>query len=842
MLKRVITLFILLLLAFNAGYAQLRNFNRGRLSSISSDGIDYTRPKEYEIGGITVSGTNFLDNSALIGLTGLVVGEKIMVPGDKTSRAIKSLWAQELFEDVNLRVTRIQGDLIFFDIALQERSRLSRFSFSGIKKGDADDLREKIKLIKGKIVNENLLNNTTNIIKKFYIEKGYMNVKVDISQRPDSILSNSVMLKIAIDKGSHVRIEKINFTGNANIKERKLQSYLKETKERNWINIFKTSKYLEDKYKEDKLNLLEKYNEKGFRDAQIVKDSLYPVKPNRINIDIKLSEGPKYYFGNITWTGNTKYTSEFLNQILGIQKGDIFNQTELNKRLNANPTGRDVSSLYLDDGYLFFRVVPVESNVYNDTIDLEMRMVEGAQATINRVTVSGNEKTNDKVILRELRTKPGQKFSRSDITRSIRELAQLNYFDQQQLNVNPVPHPETGTVDLEYLVVEKPSDQIELSGGFGAGRVVGTLGVSFNNFSTKNLFSKNWKSYLPTGDGQKLSLRAQSNGLFYQSYSFSFAEPWLGGKKPIYMGLSVYHSIQTNGLKRGEAGRQDINIDGASITVGRRLKIPDDYFQITSTLSLQRYTLNDYGGFVFSKGRSYNFNFTQAISRNSIDQPIYPKSGSVMQFSVQATPPYSLLNGKNYVGAEPTEKYHFIEYHKWKFDASYFVKLIGNLVVNSRMQFGFIGFYNKDIGVSPFERFKLGGDGLMGYDFLRGAEIIALRGYPNNSINPEGVLSSAGNPIFNKFVMELRHPIVNNPSLTVYGLAFLEGGNTWSKFTTYNPFDVKRSVGVGVRVFLPIFGLLGLDYGYGFDEVPGLIRADRSEFHFSISQSLGSGF
>lgn len=810
--------------------------------SSATGGIDYLNPKEYEIGGVTITGTRFLDNSALISISGLIVGDKIMVPGDRTSRAIKNLWAQELFEDVDLKVTRIQGTLIFFEIALVERSRLSRFSFSGIKKSDADDLREKIKLIKGKIVNENLLNNTSNIIKKFYLEKGYMNVKVNIEQKPDSILPNSVMLKINIDKGSHVRIDHINFTGNASIKSIKLKRYLKETKERNPLLIFRTSKYLESNFKDDKLNLINKYNDLGFRDAQILKDTLYKVKENRINIDIDLQEGHKYYFGTITWSGNTKYSSDILTQLLGIKKGDIFNQSELNKRLNANPTGRDVSSLYLDDGYLFFRVTPVETNIYNDTIDLEMRMVEGAQATINRVTVTGNEKTNDRVIIRELRTKPGQKFSRSDITRSIRELAQLNYFDQSQLNVNPVPHPETGTVDLEYIVVEKPSDQIELSGGFGAGRIVGTLGVSFNNFSARNLFSKNWKSYLPTGDGQKLSLRAQSNGLFYQSYSFSFSEPWLGGKKPIYLGVSLYHSIQTNGIAKGEAGRQNINIDGASVTIGRRLKIPDDYFQVTSTFNLQRYTLNNYPGFIFDQGSSYNINITQSISRNSIDDPIYPKTGSVMQLSGQITPPYSVFNGKNYANLSLNDKYKFIEYYKIKFDASYFIKIAGNLVLNSRAQFGFIGFYNRDLGVSPFERFKLGGDGLIGFDFLRGSEIIALRGYPNNSINPEGVSSAAGNPIFDKFVVDLRHPIVKNASLTVFGLVFLEGGNTWSNFKTYNPFAVKRSIGAGVRVFLPIFGLLGLDYGYGFDDVPGLVRADRSEFHFTISQSLGTGF
>lgn len=837
--KKSLLLVIVLALLSLSGFAQLRSY-KGRIAS--SGDIDYRNPKQYEVGGILIAGTRFLDDDALISITGLKVGDKIMVPGDKTAKAVENLWKQELFEDVQLKITSIQGNLIFFTIELQERARLSRFSFSGVRKNEAEDIKEKIKLIRGKVVNENLINNTVTIIRKFYKEKGFLNVEVKVEQKPDTTLSNSVMLKININKGKHNKIEHINFTGNEQIKERKLHRYMKETKERHPLNVLKSSKYIEEKYNEDKVALIGKYNEKGFRDAIILRDSVYPLNKKRIAIDIQLSEGKKYYFGNVSWSGNTKYSSELLSQILGIEKGQVFNQAELNKRLSANPNGRDISSLYLDDGYLFFRVMPVETKVYGDTIDLEIRITEGIQATINRVTIRGNDKTNDKVILREIRSKPGMKFSRSDITRSIRELAQLNFFDQQKLNVNPIPHPENGTVDLEYIVAEKPSDQLELSGGFGAGRVVGTLGVVFNNFSTRNLFSKNWKSILPTGDGQKLSLRAQTNGLFYQTYSFSFAEPWLGGKKPIYSGFNVYHSVQSNGIKKGEAGRQDININGISFSLGRRLKWPDDYFVANTTLNFQQYILNNYGGFIFSKGKSYNFNLQQTVSRNSIDQPIYPKSGSVVQFSVQFTPPYSLFNDKSYQGLEPVDRYKYIEYHKWKFDAQYFVKIIGNLVMNPKMRFGFIGFYNRDIGISPFERFKVGGDGLMGYDFLTGSEIIGLRGYPNNAVIPEGSSVNVGQPIYDKFVLELRHPIVMNNSMTVFALAFAEGGNTWSSFTTFNPFNVKRSVGVGGRIFLPIFGMIGLDYGYGFDDIPGVNRVKQGQFHFTISQQLGAGF
>jgi outer membrane protein insertion porin family len=805
--------------------------------NFSSNNISYANPREYIIGGVTVEGANFTDQNAIIGLSGLIAGEKIKIPSDKTAKAIQNLWSQELFENINIEISKFQNDYVFLTIKVQERPRLSRYNFKGVRKSESDELKEKINITRGKIVNDNLINTSTYKIKKYFIEKGYLDVEVSINESPDTILANSVKISFEVKKGNRVKIAEINFVGNTSIEDKTLKRSLKETKEKRPYLIFKSSRYLEDKFDEDKISLIEKYNEKGYRDARILKDSVYKVRPGRVGIDIKVTEGPQYHFGDITWVGNTKYDSTYLAEVLGIEKGEIFNQTELTKRLSANPSGRDVSSLYLDDGYLFFRVNPIEKKVTNDTIDLEINIVEGSQATINKVTVVGNQKTNDRVILRELRTKPGMKFSRSDITRSIRELSQLNYFDPAQLNVNPQPHPESGTVDLEYIVAEKPSDQIELSGGVGGGRIVGTLGVSFNNFSTKNLFSKNWKSYLPTGDGQRLSLRAQSNGLFFQSYNFSFAEPWLGGKKPIYFGINLYHTTQSNGFRASDARRLDIKINGASLTIGQRLKKPDDYFQFTSTLSFQEYILNGLGGFVFNKGRSYNFNLQNVISRNSLDQPIFPSYGSVVQFTVQATPPFSAFNGKDYSNAELADKYRYIEYHKWKFESSYFIKLLGKMVLNPRMQYGFIGYYNKDIGISPFERYKLGGDGLTGFNFFIGSEVIALRGYPNNSLSAD-----QGSPIFSKYTIELRQPIVMNQSVTLFGLAFVEGGRTWERFTTYNPFNVYRSVGMGVRIYLPIFGLLGLDYGIGLDDVPGLNRTNPGQFHFYISQQIGSGF
>ena len=501
----------------------------------------------------------------------------------------------------------------------------------------------------------------------------------------------------------------------------------------------------------------------------------------------------------------------------------------------------------MNDGYLTFNVDPVQTKVYGDTIDLEMRMYEGPQYTINNIKVKGNELTNDKVILREIRTKPGQKFSKELIVRSTREIAQLGNFDDTKTDPKPINiNPNDGTVDIEYNVVEKPSDQIELSGGFGGGRVVGTLGLTFNNFSARNLFNKSaWKP-LPKGDGQKLSIRGQTNGKFYQSYSFSFSEPWLGGKKPIYFGISAFTSLQSNGLRNGDANQQKIRMNGMTYSLGKRLKWPDDYFQANTSINLQQYILNNYNAFIFSTGTSYNFNLTQEISRSSVDAPIFPTSGSNLKLTVQATPPYSLLNNKNYAIATDKEKYRFTEYHKWKFESQWFQRIYGKLILKAQAQFGFLGIYNQAVGQSAFERFKLGGDGMQGFDFLQGSEIIAMRGYANNAIIPAGsnptIAQGSGSPLFNKYVLELRHPITASQTATIFVLAFAEGGNTWNSFRDFAPFNIRRTAGVGARVFLPIFGLLGIDYGFAFDKIPGLPDSGRNPFTFSISQALNGGF
>ena len=607
-------------------------------------------------------------------------------------------------------------------------------------------------------------------------------------------------------------------------------------------HIFSSSKFTEEDYEADKIKLIDKFNEQGYRDAKILSDSVYKYDDKSVNIDIAVNQGHRYFFRNITWVGNTKYTAAELNSVLRIKKGDVFNQKVLDANLYMNTDSRDVSSLYLDDGYLFFSLTPVEVQVENDSIDLEIRIYEGKQATINKVTISGNTKTNDNVIIREIRTKPGQLFSRADIIRTQRELAQLRYFDSEKLSVNPKPNAADGTVDIEYVVEEASSDQVELSGGWGAGRIVGTLGLSFNNFSARNLFKKSAWSPLPSGDGQKLSIRAQSNGTYYQSYNASFTEPWLGGKKPNSFSTSIYHSVQTNGYAKDDENRQSIVIEGISFELGQRLKWPDDYFTLYQGINYQVYNIKNYSSFIFTDGKANNLNYSAVLGRNSIDAPIFPRSGSEISVSLQLTPPYSYANklfgsDKDYAALSDQEKFKWIEYHKWKINTSVFTKLAGNLVMNTRLKFGFLGLYNREIGVSPFERFYLGGDGLSGYS-LDGREVVGLRGYGNYTLTPQNSSGYIGGSMYNKYTFELRYPISLNPMATVFALGFFEGGNCWSKFRDFNPFDVKRSAGLGVRIYLPMFGLLGLDWGYGFDEIPGSTGANKGQFHFSINQSI----
>ncbi|HEX7367068.1 MAG TPA: outer membrane protein assembly factor BamA [Pelobium sp.] len=802
--------------------------------------LDNLNPKEYVIGGVNINGVQYLDKSVLITISKLEVGERIMVPGDATANAVKNLWAQGLFDDVALNINHISTDTIYFDIELEERPRVSKIVLKGLSKSETTDIQEKLNNQKGKIVNENLSNTINNVIKKHFADKGYLNTTVNISTVKDTTDANSKIVNVLVNKKSKVKVHAINIEGNKDFSDAKLRSFMKKTHQQAWYKVFGSGKFMRDKYEEDKEKMIAKMREKGYRDAEIISDSVYRYSDKAVNIDIKLNEGNKYYFGNVTFAGNAKYPSSLLQQILKIEKGEVFSEAKLEKTLRSSPSSNDVSSLYLNDGYLTFNADPVQTRIYNDTVDLEIRIYEGPQYTINKIILKGNELTNDKVVLREIRTKPGQKFSKDMLVRSQRQIVQLGNFDEQKIDIKPIPNPTDGTVDIQYTVVEKPSDQIELSGGFGGGRVVGTLGLTFNNFSARNLF--NLKAYkpLPKGDGQKLSIRGQTNGKYYQSYSFSFSEPWFGGKKPIYFGISAFTSLQSNGLSNGNPNLQKIRLNGLTFSLGKQLKWPDDYFRVDYAANLQQFKLRNYTGYLFENGDSYDLSLSQVFSRNSVgDSPIFPTYGSNIKFTVQATLPYSSFNGKNYDNIPTSEKYKFAEYHKWKFEAQFFQKIYGKLILKAQAQFGFLGYYNKSVGQAPFGRFKVGGDGLQGYDFLQGSEVIGLRGYANNSVVPEGAPTSAGSPIFNKYVMELRHPITLGESATVFVLAFAEGGNTWNKFSAFNPFNVKRSVGVGARIFLPIFGLLGIDYGYGFDAIPGNSQANKGQFHFSIAQQLG---
>ncbi len=861
MQKKISIIIILFSIAFSGIKSQINSIGGDSLK------IDFLNQKEYEIGGITVSGGDNLDRNVLVLLSGLNIGDKVQVPGDKFANAVENLWKQGLFDDIQITATSIKGNNIFLNIYVLEKPRLSKFTFRGVKKSDADDIRDKVKLIKGKVLTDYLLSSTSSSIQEHYIAKGYPDVKIELKQEKDLTIPNSNTLYIIVNKGDRVKIQDIIIHGNTEFKSKKLRRKMKETRRKRWYSIFKASKFLEENYEKDKQKIIDKYLDKGYRDVKIIKDTTYKVKPNRINVEFTIDEGRKYFFKNISWIGNTKYTNKELSQILGIKKGDIFNQSVLDSKLFMNPNGADVTSLYMDDGYLFFQVIPMEVMVENDSIDLEMRIYEGKQARINKVTVVGNDRTNDHVIMREIRTKPGELFSRNDIIRSQRDLAQLGYFDAEKLGVaTPNTNPTTGTVDIEYQVEEKASDQIELSGGFGGNRIVGTLGVSFTNFSARNIFKKDTWRPLPSGDGQRLSIRAQSYGLGYQSYNMSFSEPWLGGKKPISLTTSLFRSIQSNGAKRkitvdgqkvDNPDRRSLNITGGSIGLGKRLKWPDDLFQLYQDINYQYYDLNNFGSvFSFSNGYSNNIFYRIAISRNSVDKPIFETKGSNISFSAQFTPPYSLFR-KDSLGNEPNyetmldqDKYKFIEYHKYKFVATWFTQLTNkraaegkearNLVLSTKMGFGMLTMFNKKLGLSPFERYYLGGSGLSGFA-LDGREVIALRGYDDNSLSP-----STGSAFLSKFSLELRYPISLNPSATIYALTFAEAGNAYNKFKEFNPFSLKKSAGVGLRVFLPMFGLLGFDYGWGFDTVEGnpntgrqLNGKPKGQFHFTIGAALG---
>ena len=789
---------------------------------------------DYEVAGITVSGGKELDANVVIMLTNLRVGDNIQFPDPKISDAIRTLWRQQLFEDITFKVVSKSGKKVYLDIQLKELPKMSKYYITGVKKVWKDDIREDLELRAGKVVNDNLIVMSSNKIQKYFKEKGYLNATVEVIQQADTAFNNAVILGFKIATGERVKIGQIAFSGNTAVSDKVLFRAMKNTKVKG-KSILKVSKLKNKEYKDDLKAVVAKYNSLGYRDARIVQDTSYSVSSELINIDISLEEGKKYYFGDITFIGNTKYETVLLTSILRINRGDIYDSQLLNERVSFDQNGNDVASVYLNNGYLFSQVIPIEKSVSNDTIDIEIRIQEGRQATIRKVSISGNERTNDHVIYREVRTKPGDLFSKAMIQRTIRELSQLGYFDQTQIGVNPVPDPQTGTVDLEYTVAEKSTSQLELQGGWGAGRVVGTLGLNFNNFSARNIGNKRSWQPLPTGDGQTISLRAQSNGLYFQSYNASFTEPWLGGKKPNSFTGTIYHNVQSNGVERSNPLRQSLLITGINFGLGQRLKWPDDYFTLYQGLEFRRFNLNDFPtGFLdYTKGISNNVNYQFTLGRNNTDVPIFPTRGSQISFSAELTPPFSSFNGDiDYKSLSSEERFKLVEYHKWKLNADWFAPITSKFVIRTHGEFGYLGSYNKDLGLPPFERFYVGGDGLSNF-VIDGREIIGLRGYQNNSITPAG-----GGALYNKYILEFRYILANTPSAQVFPLIFMEGGNNYDNFWDYRAFNLKRSAGAGIRIYMPMFGLMGVDVAYGFDPEPNGASASGWQTHFIIGQQF----
>lgn len=787
--------------------------------------IQYGEVEELEIGGVEVRGVFFSDPNAIKSVAGLQVGQKIKIPGTDITKAMRNLWKLRLFDDVQITLDKRIGNIVFLSIRLMERSRLAGWSYRGVKQGMHDDLNDVVTpfLIKGQVAGTAMQINASNAIKKYFIEKGFLDVTLTVTEEVASERANAVNLIFNIDPKEKVQIQEITFVGNETVKDSKLRKLMKETKARS--HLLKKSKYIESDFETDKQAIIAHYQTLGHRDAVIVSDSVWR-NADGLNMLITVDEGDKYYFGDITWKGNTIHDSESLSKILGIRKGEVYNEELLNSRLRFSIDGRDVSSVYMDDGYLFFNVEPTEIAVVDDTIDIEMRIFEGPQATIDEVVIKGNTRTHEHVIRRELRTQPGQKFSRSDIIRSQRQIIALGYFNPENLGIQTPVDQTNGTVDIIYEVEERPSDQLELSagwGGFGRSQIIGTLGVTFNNFSLRNIFNKDAWSPLPQGDGQRFSVRAQTNGDFFQSYNFSFTEPWLGGKRP--------NSLTVGGVltkfNQEQFGGGKLAIGRAYVGLGSRLKWPDDNFVSNTTLSLEYLDLDNYktGDFInphdpnpetrqIADGFFNNFSISQTITRTTINEPTFPRSGSQISLTVQFTPPYSLF-GRDVDITNPQQAYKYVEYHKWRLDAEWYTPIVGKLVLKTGAKMGFLGAYNREIGAPPFERFEVGGDGLSNQQFgITGKDILAMRGYEVEDI-PANLLGGA--TIFNKFTAEVRYPLSLNPSSTIFGLVFLEGGNAWKTFDDYNPFDLKRSAGVGVRAYLPMFGLLGFDFGYGFD-------------------------
>ncbi len=897
MKKSLLVLFCLVLASSSMAQVRLGQSRYANAKPIDIMELNYSKPQKYRIAEIKAVGLTTLDEIAILSLSGLKVDDVIEVPGDAISNALKKLWGQGIIGDVKVLVTKVEGDDIYLLLDLTERPRFSRVEFSGISKTQESELKDKVN-IRGRVVRDDVLNTAKRNIEKYYLDKGFLNTDVKIIQERDTTIPNSVKLRFEVDPKTKVKINEIKVFGNEEISDFTVKRKLKKTHEyprvsifkdlytratdanvEDWkntifhtdsaseddvksyinknfkLNFFAGSKFIPKEYRNDKDLVIDYYNSQGFRDAKILNDSVYTYIEDQINIDISLEEGQKYYYRNITFAGNFIHPDEILQAKLGIKRGDIYDKEKLDKRLNYDPQkGDDVSSLYQDDGYLFFSIDPVEVNVSGDSIDLEMRIFEGPQVTVNSVSIKGNERTSDHVVMREIRILPGQKFNRSLLVRTIRELSTLGYFDPEKINPDMRPNFEAATVDITFELEERPNDQIELSGGWGGFYgFVGTVGLVFNNFSIKNIGNFDKWDPLPVGDGQKLSLRIQANGQSFQNYSISLTEPWFGGKKPNALSFAFNHSVQrqVDFFNQANFGNElgFFKITGVTLGLAKRVTWPDDYFSISNALQFQIYEFDQFGtsfGLSYPTGTSNSLAFKNTIARNNVDNPIFPRLGSNIILATSFTPPYTALNPNITEESTDQEKYKWLEYHKWMFDASIYTPIFGSSkwVASARAHMGFLGSYGNKIGIIPLERFVMGGDGMSFNNFALGQEIVGLRGYENQSITPGKETRGTANPdpyggvVYNKYVMEVRFLVSPNPSATIFLLGFAEAGNNWGTYQDFNPYDLYKSAGFGARIFMPAFGLLGVDWGYGFDSMPGQTKASGTQFHFTIGQQF----
>lgn len=854
MLKKSWLLSLCVLLSVNL-FAQIVDSTYIKAPMINYDFVD---PATYKIKNIDVREVNGkpVQKALVVLYSGLSIGQEIKVPGTDIPKAIENIWGRQYFSEVQVYFlpTGNENEVVV-QFLVKEQPRLNGHRFLNVSNSQAKSLKEECGLKKGMYITPNLINRSIAKIENYYQEKGYYNVKVSVRRPEAKDKTGKPMLgyqnfDFVIEKGPKVKVFDFEFNGNNQVADAELRKAIKGIKRTKlkW-NIFASSKYTETKFEEEKANVIKKYQSLGYRDARVISDSVSMFKDNRIVVHLNLVEGNQYHYRSIKWKGNLKYPNSLLDTLLNIKRGDVFNQTLLDERLFSNPGGFDIQTLYMDAGYLFFNMTPVEVGVFEDSIDLEIRIAEGPQATIGRVYWEGNTKTSDRVILRELRTKPGNTFSRSDIQRTMRDLAALGLFDPEQLGVDPKPNPADGTVDIKYKLVEKPSDQIELSGGWGGNgfsttpTLIGTAGVVLNNFSARKLLHPKLWNPVPTGDGQKLSLRAQSNGTNYQGYTASFTEPWLGGFKPTSFSISLFHTVNSFDYRqRNDPLKQVFRNTGINLSIGKRLNWPDDFFNIQYTLSFQQYRMQNMDGGFYGfptgfQGISYNPSAQVVLARSSISDPIYPTSGSKFMTSLQATPPFSLLNNRDYSTMSLADKYRWAEFYKFKLDAEWYTPVYKKLVLTAKARFGFLGYYNPELGTTFFERFQVGGAGIFGFN-IAATEIISQRGYDNYTVSQTAMGGSAGAPIFNKFTLELRQAITTNQTATIYALAFLEAGDAWSSINKYNPFQLKRATGVGIRLFMPMFGLIGLDFAYGFDYLDVPKSGKPTQIHFFIGQQF----